>query len=197
IKKKDFQKSLKVMNRVFKKNLALCNRVIIFKKGEIAKGLSVPVGSIGIGTVCSVVINGIFVKSGIPVIPKFGSILQLVDYKPVRFTDLISYEGSSLDPLEVFIKSNMTSIGQTIKTGRGKILASMREVPDVSINHANQIIMKIRDYGFKGLIEIGRPGQTMFEVPVGIGKAGVVVAGGLNPLAALSEAGIEVNNYAM
>jgi repressor of nif and glnA expression len=35
------------------------------------------------------------------------------------------------------------------------------------------------------------------EIPVELNRAGMVLVGGLNPIAAAQEAGIEVKNYAM
>jgi len=51
----------------------------------------IPQGQIGFGTVCSVTVNGMFMKAGIPITSKFGGVLQVND-EPVRFTALISYE---------------------------------------------------------------------------------------------------------
>jgi len=42
---------------------------------------------------CSVTINGIFLKAGIPVTSRFGGVVEIVDGKPERFISLISYEG--------------------------------------------------------------------------------------------------------
>lgn len=34
--------------------------------------------------------------------PKFGGVLEFGGGKPKRFTNVITYQGSSLDPLDVF-----------------------------------------------------------------------------------------------
>lgn len=44
---------------------------------------------------------------------------------------------------------------------------------------------------------IYRPGQPLLEIPVAEGRAGMIVAGGLNPLAAVEESGIATENIAM
>ena len=42
------------------------------------------------------------------------------------------------------------------------------------------------------LLAIGTPNQPLFDIPVGEGRAGLIVTGGLNPIAALCEAGVPV-----
>jgi repressor of nif and glnA expression len=44
---------------------------------------------------------------------------------------------------------------------------------------------------------IGNPNQPLLEMPVGLDRAGMVIVGGLNPIAALEEAGITTVTKAM
>ena len=44
---------------------------------------------------------------------------------------------------------------------------------------------------------IGKPGHHLLDIPVSEGQVGMIVAGGLNPLAALEKAGITTENIAM
>ena len=44
---------------------------------------------------------------------------------------------------------------------------------------------------------IGSPNKPLLEVPVGIDKAGIVIIGGLNPVAVLEEHGIATESKAM
>jgi repressor of nif and glnA expression len=152
---------------------------------------------VGLGTVCSVTINGIFLKTGIPVVSRFGGLLQVEKEGPSRFTALISYEGSSLDPILVFIKSGMTSVSKAVRQRTGNVLASFREIPVVSVDKALEIQEKLNAIGIGGILIIGNPNQPLFEMPVGMDKAGMVVIGGLNPIAALEEAGIPTESTAM
>jgi repressor of nif and glnA expression len=46
-------------------------------------------------------------------------------------------------------------------------------------------------------LQIGNPNTPLLEVPVGIDKVGMVVVGGLNPVAALEEKGILTESKAM
>ena len=48
-----------------------------------------------------------------------------------------------------------------------------------------------------GILAIGQPNQQFLEIPEGLDRAGLCVVGGLNPIAALEEAGIETTSAAM
>jgi HTH-type transcriptional regulator, global nitrogen regulator NrpRI len=190
------KEAFKIMKPVFSSPYVMSDRVVLKKSGESIGDLVIPQGQIGFGTVCSVTVNGIFLKAGIPITSKFGGVLQVND-EPVRFTALISYEGSSLDPLEIFIKSRMTDIAGALRNKSGKILASFREIPVVSIERAMQLKEKLKEKGIGGILLIGNPNQPLLEMPVNMDKAGMVIVGGLNPIAALEEAGIPNVSKAM
>ncbi len=191
------KEALKIMKHIFSSPYVMCDKVVMQKAGEKIGDVIVPEKQIGFGTVCSVTINGIFLKAGIPVTSKFGGVLQIENDEPSRFTSLISYEGSSLDPLEIFIKSHMTDVLGAVKNHSGKILASFREIPVVSLERARQLSEDLRQKGIGGVLIIGNPNQPLLEMPVAVDKAGVVIVGGLNPLAALEEAGIPTVSKAM
>jgi len=157
----------------------------------------VPRGTVGIGTICSITLNGIFLKAGISVTSKYGGVIEVEDGNPKRFTSLISYEGSSVDPLEIFIKSGMTDVIGAIKQKSGKILASFREIPVVSINEAEKLRDKLSKKALGGKIIFGKPNQPLLDIPVGVDKVGMIVAGGLNPVAAVEESGISTETHAM
>ena len=197
IHEKDLKDALKIMKPVYKSPYVMSGMLVIAREGEQIGDIIVPEGKIGLGTVCSVTINGIFLKSGIPLVSKFGGVLKTEGSEPSRFTALISYEGSSLDPLEIFIRSNMTDVLGAVKHGAGRILASFREVPVVCVAEANMLAKKIAEIGIGGILVIGNPNQPLLEMPVGVDKAGIVIVGGLNPVAALEEAGISSESKAM
>ncbi|TNF53844.1 DUF128 domain-containing protein, partial [bacterium] len=197
IHEKDLKDAIKIMKPVYKSHYVMSDRLVIAGEGEQIGDVIVPEGKIGLGTVCSVTINGIFLKSGIPLVSKFGGVLQTEDSGPSRFTALISYEGSSLDPLEIFIRSKMTNVIHAVKSDCGRILASFREVPVVGVDEARSLAERLTDIGIGGILLFGKPNQPLLEIPVGIDKAGMVIVGGLNPVAALEEAGISSESRAM
>jgi len=191
------KEALKIMRPVFSSPYIMCDRVVMCKGREKIGDIIVPEGQIGFGTVCSVTINGIFLKAGIPVTSRFGGVLQIEESEPLRFTSLISYEGSSLDPLEIFIKSRMTDISGAVKNRSGKILASFREIPVVSLQKARQLSEILKEKGIGGILLIGEPNKPLLDMPVGIDKAGMIIVGGLNPIAAIEEKGIPTESRAM
>ncbi len=191
------KEALRTMKSIFSSAYVMCDKVVMRRGGEKIGNFIVPKGKIGFGTVCSVTINGVFLKAGIPVMSKFGGVLQIEDSEAARFTALISYEGSSLDPLEIFIKSRMTDVIGAVRNHSGKILASFREIPIVSIEKVKQLSKELKESGIGGVLLIGNPNQPLLEMPVGIDMAGMVIVGGLNPIAALEESGISTESKAM
>ncbi len=186
-----------ILRMVFSSPYVMSDRMILARGGESIGDVVVPQGMVGVGTVCSVTINGLFLKAGIPVTSRFGGILEVTDGSPSRFLSLISYEGSSLDPLEIFIRSKMTDIIGAVKNRSGKVLASFREIPVVSVDEAKRLTETMKGKGIGGILAIGEPNRPLLEMPVGIDKAGMVVVGGLNPIAAIEESGIPTESKAM
>jgi repressor of nif and glnA expression len=193
----DLREALGVMRPVFSSPYVMSDRVILAGAGEKVGDLVVPNGKVALGTVCSVTVNGIFLKAGIPVTSRFGGLLQVDEEGPSRFVALISYEGSSLDPLVVFIKSRMTSVNDAVRHQAGKVLASFREIPVVSVEKAVELQERLKAIGIGGILLIGNPNQPIYEMPVSFDKAGMVIVGGLNPVAALEESGIPTDSAAM
>ncbi len=165
--------------------------------GEELGGIRVPKGSVAIATVCSVSINGIFLRNKIATTSRFGGLVQLEKGQPRRFTQIITYDGSSLDPLEVFIRGHMTSVGQAAQTGYGVVGASFREVPVIALDEVRRLAQLSEKAGVGGVMLIGTPNQPLLDIPVAQGRAGLVVCGGLNPVAAVVESGISVTSTAM
>jgi hypothetical protein len=194
---KKLRDALRIMADIFDSPYAMSNRIIIEKGGGRIGDVVIPRGTVGIGTICSITLNGIFLKAGISVNSKYGGVVEVDNGSPKRFTSLISYEGSSIDPLEIFIKSGMTDVIGVIKQKSGKILASFREIPVVSINEAEKLRDKLAQKGLGGKIIFGKPNQPLLDIPVGVDKVGMIVSGGLNPVAAVEESGISTESHAM
>lgn len=194
---REIKAALRIMGKVFDSPYIMSDKVLLAREGELVGEAPVPEGMIALGTVCSVTINGIFLKNGIPVISRFGGVIEVDDSRLSRFTALISYDGSSLDPLVIFIRSRMTAVAQAVKQGRGKILGSFREIPIMGLPRAIEIRRRLGEIGMGGILSIGSPNQPLLEMPVGMDRAGMVIVGGLNPVAALEESGIQTVNTAM
>ncbi|MFH1486301.1 MAG: NrpR regulatory domain-containing protein [Chloroflexota bacterium] len=195
--KSQFRKACNAMSGAFKAGICVSDLVATANEGEKLAGLTVPEGSVGFATVCSIIMNGALLKAGIPMDSKFGGLLQIRRQKPLRFVELIEYAGSSLDPSEIFITSRMTSVREVIAEGHGNVLANFREIPAPCKATAEKVIEGLKMAGLGGLLMMGETSQSVCEIPVGVNKLGIILAGGLNPVAAALEAGIAVKNTAM
>jgi repressor of nif and glnA expression len=187
-----------VAARVMEAGLGMGRLGIVSSEGHEAAGLPpAAAGRAVIGTVCSITLNGCLRAAGIPVVSRFGGLLEMRDDRPVRFTHVIHYNGTTLDPLEIFIKARMTSVLAAAATGTGTIGASFREVPAVALPLVQKIIGEMADSGLGGRIVVGEPNRPLLEIPVAAGRVGIVVSGGLNPLAAIQESDIPTENHAL
>lgn len=194
---KQFSKALAVMKPVFKKKIAVSELVAVASAGKKLGEVTVPEGKIGLATVCSILINGVLLKHGIPIDSKFGGILQVKNGEPLRFVELINYSGSSLDPSEIFIRGKMTSVKEVVKRGEGKILANFREIPSLGRSLVENIMADFKNVGIGGALSIGTVGNSICQTDVDINKVGMILVGGLNPVAAAYEEGFDVDNKAM
>ena len=192
-----FQEAIEAMKSVFQAGICASELVAVARQGERLGEVVVPQGKIGLATVCSIIINSALLKVGVPIDSKFGGILQIKNHKPLRFVELIQYSGSSLDPSEIFITSKMTSVGRAAKEGEGRVLANFREIPALCQSTVERVIAGLKQAGMDGLIMMGELSKTVCEVPVEVNKIGMILVGGLNPVAAAVESGIEVENRAM
>ena len=194
---RQFKKALDAMKGAFQAGICVGDLVAVARQGEKLGGITIPQGKIGLATVCSVIVNGALLKAGVPMDSRFGGILQIKNHKPLRFVELIQYSGSSLDPSEIYITSKMTSVCQVVNKGEGRILANFREIPAVCQPVAETVVARLKESNLGGLIMMGEVSKSVCEVPVELNKVGMILMGGLNPVAAAVEAGIGVENHAM
>jgi repressor of nif and glnA expression len=194
---RQFKKALETMKGVFQAGICVGDLVAMAGQGERLGGTVMPRGKIGLATVCSVIVNGALLKAGVPMDSKFGGILQIKNHKPWRFVELIQYSGSSLDPSEIYITSKMTSVGQVARKGEGRILANFREIPAICQATAEKVVAGLKEANLGGVLMMGEVSKSVCEVPVELNKVGMILMGGLNPVAAAVESGIEVENHAM
>ena len=195
--RREFSKALQIMKTVFNAGFCISDLVAVAQEGEMLGETIVPRNKVGLATVCSIVINGTLLKMGIPMDSKFSGILQFRNSSPLRFVELINYAGCSLDASEVFIRAKMTSVLQTISEGNGRILATYREIPALCRPLVLETLERLKEAGLEGVLAIGGNSETVYEIPVEPNRCGMVVINGLNPVAAVAERGIEVENHGM
>jgi repressor of nif and glnA expression len=191
-----FEKVLAITREVFKTGLAVSNLVKVAKEGEKIGSVVIPSGKIGLATVCSVVVNGTLLKAGIPIESRFGGVLEIKNEIPRRFVALISYAGTSLDPSEQYIRARMTSVGEVVRNKSGMILANFREIPAPARSLVVEKLEQLELAGISGVFVLGNTSEAVCQIAVGLNRVGLVMLGGLNPMAAAVESGIEIENLA-
>jgi repressor of nif and glnA expression len=192
-----FRQAMEIMSPVFEKGLCVSDLVAVASGGQHLGDVLVPDGQVGLASICSIVVNGALLKAGIPMDSRFGGIMQMQNERPIRFTEMIHYNGCSLDPSEIFIKARMTSVGEAVAKGNGEILANFREIPAICLPIAENIIHNLKQVGFHGVLALGDVSKPVCEVNVDMNKIGIILLGGLNPVAAAAEAGIVSDNHSM
>jgi hypothetical protein len=197
IEKAQLKRAVPLMKKVFSHGYGMGRILTLFPPKERIGEMTIPEDMVGIGTICSITINGILLAHSIPTYSRFGGLLELHDYKPSRFVEVIYYNGTTLDPLEVFIRSGMTDYVGATKNGNGLIGAGFREVPADSREDVVRLAGQLEEVGLGGFMSIGWPGQPLLEIPVNQGQVGAIVIGGLNPVAILEEVGIRTYSRAL
>lgn len=192
-----FTRALTTMKFAFKAGYCVSELMAVATEGGHLGEVTVPQGKTGLATVCSITYNGVLLKAGIPMDSRYGGILELRNRKPLRFIELIDYTGCSLDPSTIFIKAGMTSVREVVRRGNGKLLGNFREIPSICRPMVEEIVNSLNKTGIQGLIAIGDTSEPVCEMPVEQNKVGMVLVGGLNPVAAAEEAGIDTDNLAM
>jgi hypothetical protein len=189
-------KALSAMKDVIRADICVSGLLAVGHAGEKLGDVVIPNGKVGIGTMCAATINGVLLKTGIPIESRFGGVLEIENSKAKRFVAIIYYSGTSLDPSEQYIRAGMTSVGEAARTGKGRILANFREAPAASRLVIEEVVSNIREAGISGVYQIGNTSEPVCQMAVGLNRVGIVLLGGLNPIAAAVEAGIEIESIA-
>ncbi len=196
LRAEDLEAALECARVVIDAGLCMSELMVVAHEGEVL-GDVVPEGMAAVGTVCSVTLNGVLLHHYIPVGSVYGGLLQVRDGAPLRFVELISYAGSSIDPLHIFIGSGLTSSWEAATSGSGLVGAGFREIPAAAANEALELIDRLKEHRLHGVVTFGAPSQPLLDIPVSMDRVGLVVVGGLTPMAAACERGIEMENHAM
>jgi repressor of nif and glnA expression len=149
----------------------------------------VPPGFVGFISICSITMDGVFQRNGIPVKMAFGGRLALENGTPKRFNDLIGYRGTTIDPLELFISAGLTSISSFSKSGTGVALANIREVPVAAKKRVEATISLMNTCGFVFPVTMG---NQVFNLPNNPFRFSIVAFSGLNFIGNAVEHGIDI-----
>lgn len=191
IDKADCDRALDMLKRVVEAGYAISPRLKVVDEGEEILENDVPEGQMALATFCSITIDGVLLKRGIPVNLKYGGIIQVKDHKAERFTDIIDYHGTSINPMNVFVSRKMTSVLKVLETGSGSVLANVREIPVNAREKARSIIEEMVKADIHGIFSGCEEMRPLLGVPIEPGKCGIASYSGINPFAALTEMGIK------
>lgn len=181
------KEGLNIIKKVFESNIAVSPLVKLEK--ETIKGKD----GYKLKTICGTTIDGVLLKNGISTQPQYGGLIEVKNYVPQRFTELISYKKTSITPLDAFIGKNMTSVLDVVKEGNGTIPANFRVIPSVARDKTLKILNKFRKANINGVIAIGKDGQDILGVPVPEGTVGIAICGGITPFCAAQELDYDVD----
>ncbi|MGF7117599.1 NrpR regulatory domain-containing protein [Methanobacterium oryzae] len=186
------EKVIRIIKEVFKKGIAVSPYVKfsdINQENENASNGK----EVRLDTICGTTIDGMLLNEGIPVIPQYGGLVDVEEYVPTRFTELISYKKTSMTPLEAFTAKGMTSVLNVAREGTGTIPANFRIIPAAARKKAVSFFGELQKIGISGLLKIGESGESVLGVPVEDDMVGVAITGGIAPLCAAKEAGCSVD----
>ncbi len=192
IDKDDFEKVATVLKDAFNAGYTISKRILVLDEQEELTSLKVPTGCLCIATLCSITLDGMLMKKGIPANTSFAGVVEVREGRPLEFIDLIAYAGSSIDPMRVFMARRITRAADAVYRGSGRLLANVREIPLAAAEQAEGLLSNARSCGLHGLIEIGRPGEPILGCPISPGRLGIAFYAGVNGAVAAEETGIKV-----
>ena len=185
-------KTVDTMKALQEMNLLSAPYIKVLDENTEYCDISVPEAKIALFTVCNLTLDSILIHSGIPLVFGYGGLVQVVNRKPIRFVEIMSYEGTTIPPLEVFVYRKMTSILRILRTGSGMLLATLREIPAEARDRTVKILEKQKEKGWGGVLALGEPNEPVLGLPVGMDRFGICMVGGIVPGAAMVEEGAQI-----
>jgi repressor of nif and glnA expression len=193
----DLETALSIYKDAFKAGVCVSGLIRLVHAGETIGDFQIPESKTGIITLCSSTLDGILMRRGVPLNPIGGGVVEIEQRIPKRFTHLILYEYTTIDPLQVLIAQGITSITDVMRRGSGTILANIRECHMEAESRIGQVMDDLVGSSFTGILDIGLPNTPALGVEVAPQYMGIVALGGTNPMAAIREAGIDVTIHAI
>jgi repressor of nif and glnA expression len=192
IETRDLEKSLSIYKDAFKAGVCVSGRIRLVNSGEVIGDYMVPDGKTGIITICSSTLDGMLLRKGVPLNPIGGGVVEIDRRVPKRFTHIILYEYTTIDPLQVLIAQEITSVTDVMRKGSGTILANIRGCHMEAESLIGHVLDDLAGSSFTGILDISPPNTPALGVEVDPQYMGIVALGGTNPIAAIREAGIPV-----
>ncbi|MDK2889848.1 MAG: global nitrogen regulator NrpRII [Methanoculleus sp.] len=197
IESHDLEFALSIIKEAHKAGITISDRILIAAPGEQIGDYTVPDGKHAVCTMCSITLDALLLRRGIPINPIGGGIVEVEGRVPRRFTSMILYRDTTLDPLEVLISQETTSILDVMRRRDGNILANIRECHMEAEPLMNTVLDELTAMSFSGILDVGVPNVPLLGVPVSPQYVGVAMVGGTNAMAAVKETGRSVVTKAL
>ena len=197
IKNEDLEFAISILKDAFRSGVSVSGLVKFFPSGHGIADYVVPEGCTAIATMCSITFDGLLIRRGIPVNPIGGGVVEIENRTPIRFTHIILYEHTTIDPLQVLISQKTTSVTNVMRTGSGNLLANVREFHMEAEPLVGSVLDELASSSYSGILEVGMPNVPLLGVPVDPQFIAIAAIGGTNPMAAIRESGRWVQTQAM
>lgn len=197
IRDEDLEYAISVFKDAFKAGVCVSGLVRFAEAGEEIGDYTIPQGQVGIVTMCSSTLDGILLRKGVPINPIGGGVVEIERRIPRRFTHIILYEFTTIDPLQVLISQEITSVNDVMRKGSGNLLANIRQCHMEAESLIGEVMDDLSGSAFFGILDVGLPNTPALGVAVDPQYMGIVALGGTNPMAAIKEGGIWMNTQAI
>ena len=197
IKNEDLDYAISILRDANKTGVSFSGMVRFLSSGEKLADFVVPKACTGICTMCSITLDGLLIRRGIPVNPIGGGVVEIENRTPIRFIHIILYEHTTIDPLQVLISQKTTSVTNVMRRGSGNILANIREFHMEAEPLVGSVLDELSSSSYSGILEVGMPNLSLLGVPVSPQYVAIAAVGGTNPMAAIREGGRWVQTQAM
>ena len=136
--------------------------------------------------------------AGNPVNPIGGGVVEIENRTPIRFTHIILYEHTTIDPLQVLISQKTTSVTNVMRKGSGNILANVREFHMEAEPLVGTVLDELASSSHHPeSLRLGCPMSPCSVCRWSPQYIAIAAVGGTNPMAAIREGGRWVNTQAM
>lgn len=197
VNNEDLENAISIFKDAYKSGICVSGLVRFIEAGKKIGDLVVPPGKTAIITMCSSTLDGILLKKGVPLNPIGGGVVEIERRIPRRFTHIILYEHTTIDPLQVLISQEITSITTVMRKGSGNILANIRQCHMEAESLIGEVMDDLAGSSFSGILDVGLPNTPALGVAVDPQYMGIVAVGGTNPIAAIREDGVAIATHAI
>lgn len=184
VERERLQETLAVFSDAIQAGLSVSPLIKLAEEGRYVR----------IKTACSLTICGVLLKKGIPVRPKGGGLVEVIGREPTRFTDMLMYWATTVDPIDLLTAQGLSDIAAMMRTGNGRILGNLHEAPMLARERIEEVLDLLSLAEFAGVLELGEPNMDVLGVFVERDHVGIALIGGTNLVAAAQEMGIAIKH---